>query len=346
MATLLGLSNELIILIASNLTRPVDLLQFALTNQRIYDIAIKTLYENVTIDPSDYPPFATSWYYPNDNFIGMMSARSLHGPPYSNLMRLSGMIRSNALPSGRTITRLSLSLGLKSTANRFQTLCSTLLPQLSSLKDLTLVSVKDYYQGWDSEPFSLATLGAAFDSLSQTLETLDMNLYLDPRQNDGWTVGSFRNFSKLKFLSVQGCVLLGRCGSPIASIPSLDSVLPPSLKCLRLQWCSMHELQSLAIILETFVEDSVMDSRRMERLAVRLNNVDGSPRERPPVKALDRSIEAINEKARAGGLQLELALEWSNDYQGGRRLGDFVEIWPQMWVRSPVVSSLLRDLPG
>lgn len=332
MVTLLDFPNELILLIASSLTRPSDSLRFALTNKRIHDIAIKYLYENVTIDPTDYHPFATSWYYPNDDshtHDNSMFALNFNGPPYSNLLRLSDMIRSNALPSSRTITRLSLVLGLKSTANRFQILCSMLLPQLSSLKDLKLVSVKDCNQGWDSEPFSLATFGAALGRLSQTLETLDMELYLDPQQEDGWTIGSFHNFSRLKSLYTQGCILLGKCGSPITSRPSLHSILPPGLKSLQIQWCWTHELQNLARILETFVEDSVRDSRRMEKLVVWTYGGAGGPRERSSRKALDRSLGAMNKKARAGGLQLELALDW-RDHQTRRRLGDLVEIQPEM----------------
>lgn len=299
MANLLDLSNELIILIVSNLTRPLDFLRMALTSKRVHEIAIKTLYDNVTIDTSDYPLFD-----PHNDFSG---------PPYSNLLRLSNMIRSNALPAGQQTTRLSLTLGVTSTANRFQNLCSILLPQLSSLKDLTLISMWDYSQGWwgvDSEPFSLASLGVALGPLSQTLQTLDVHLHLDARQSDGWTIGSFHNFSKLKRLCVQGCALLGRCGSPVVNMPSLDSVLPRGLKYLRLQWYSMPAFEIVEMILETFVEDSVRVSRTMETLVVHLEDRVGSLIERCPVEVLDSTIEAMNEKARAGGLQLELVLNY------------------------------------
>lgn len=50
MAVLLDLSDELIILIASNISKPYHMLQLALANKRIHGIAIQHLYRNVTFD--------------------------------------------------------------------------------------------------------------------------------------------------------------------------------------------------------------------------------------------------------------------------------------------------------
>ena len=335
MAVLLDLSNELIILIASHMSKPSHLLHFALTNTRIYALATQRLYENVTFHHDEFSsyldlvgPCGDKEDEPSTATLECMSSfvQNDYGAPHSNLLRLSDMIRSNALPAGQTVTRLSIVVGINREGNQFQTILSSLLPQLHSLKHLTLKSVSETRLDWQRECFSLESLSVALDAASQTLQSLDMDFALDPEDdNDGWTIGSLSHFSKLRHLSVQGCVLLGQSGTPVSTMPSLDSVLPPGLKCLHLRWDRIEELQNLVIILEEFVDDSVTLSRKMEKLIVQLHDGAGNPSEQSLVQLFERTFPIMNERARTGGLELELALDWRREYPWVQQVNPYPE---------------------
>ncbi|KAF6232112.1 hypothetical protein HO173_009706 [Letharia columbiana] len=310
MAVVLDLSDELIILIISNFTKPSHLLQLALANKRIHAIAIQHLYENVVFDRADYPAFPPFMQHRGSGVI-----RYDYKAPHSNVLHLSNMIRSNTLPAGQTITALTIAVDINNVCNKFQTLLSLLLPQLSSLKHLTLESVSDHRLAWQHEHFSLAPLAVALGPASHTLQSLSMHFFLSPGDSDGWTIGSLRHFSELKYLSVQGNVLLGQYGNIASTMPSLDSVLPPGLKRLRLHWCTMKGIQSLYVVLLDFVKASLRVSRKMEELVVQLGARAANEVDQWNVELFETSLPNMNEDARQGGLHLRMALDWRQDYR-------------------------------
>ena len=312
MAVILDLADELFILIFSNISKPSHMLQLALANKRIHGIAIQHLYGNVRFDQDEYSPRGPVWRrrckpHPDE----MPLPGQDNTLPHPNILRLSNMIRSNTLRTGDIVTRITIITGINFNGNKFQTSLSLLLPQLSSLKDLTLKSVSRLT--WlhdDYERFSLAPLGTALSHTSQTLESLSMDFNLHPAHIDGWAIGSLRHFSKLKYLSVQGDVILGPYNSPASVLPSLDSILPPGLKILRFHWCWVENFHTLRSVLANFVEDSLKVSRETEEIVVQL---DFKATTQPHWEYLEESLTDMSEEARQGGLDLRMAVEWRED---------------------------------
>lgn len=313
MAVLLDLSGELIILIASNIRKPSHMLALALANKRIHAIAIEQLYERITFDQDDYPPFPsllTNWNSGNTPSI----IRYGDTTPHSNILRLSNMIRLNTVPKAQMITRLTIIIGVNHDWNRFQTLLSLLLPELSSLRNLTLKSVSEDRLAWRHEQFSLAAFGAALNNTSQTLRSLSIHFSLDPKHDDGWTFGSLRHFSKLKYLSIQGSVFLGQNGFFAPQMLSLDSVLPQGLERLRLHWCIMYGLRSLYVVLSNFVKDSSRVARNTEEIVVQLDAKTLNRLRQYDLELFERNLTGLNEQARREGLDLKMALEVPEGY--------------------------------
>lgn len=319
MAMFLDLSDELIILIASYISKASHLLQLALANKKIHGIAIQHLYENVAFNQDDYDAIPT----PIDYRSGVAPYPVIlyqYTAPHLNVLRLSNMIRSNTLPANRTVTRLTILLGVNNLCNQFQTLLSLALPQFSSLKHLTLKSVSDDRLDWERELFSLAPLAVALSSASQTLQSLSMHFFLGPKLDDGWTIGSLRHFSNLNYLSIQGNVLLGDYDHLPSSSPSLDSVLPPGLKRLRLHLDLIEGLgdlpvvlSKLAVVLSNFVKDSLRISRETKELVVQLNTEAVDHALQDEVEHFGKSLQNMNERSRSENLDLRMALEWGED---------------------------------
>ena len=287
------------------------MLQLALANKRIHRIAIQHLYENVTMHQDDYRPSSTFAHFTNSTTI----IQDDYTTPHSNVLRLANMIRSNTLQQCHVVTRLTITISILGACNRVQTSLSLLLPQLSSLKDLSLEFVSDNEAPWQHEQFSLAAFGVALNHTCETLRSLSMHLFLDPKHSDGWTIGSLRHFSKLTYLSIQGNVLLGPYGSSAVRMPSLDSVLPPQLKYLRLHWCVIAGFPTLRVVLANFVKDSLRAPRKTERVAVELNDKATDQMYQSDMDVFERGVANMNEEARQGGLDLRIALEWRKDCQ-------------------------------
>lgn len=207
------------------------------------------------------------------------------------------------------MTRLTVVMSVQHELNRFQTMLALLLPQLSSLRDLSLTSVSDRWITWEHETFSFAPLAVALGPARHTLRSLSMHFSLDHQDGDGWTVGSLRHFSKLTYLAIQGVALLGPYGRSAAGMPSLDSILPPGLKCLRLHWCVIEGFQSLLDVLATFVKDSVRVSRKTEKIVVQLN-AQGVNEHESEVLLFESGLSDLSEEAMRGGLDLGITLDW------------------------------------
>lgn len=314
MASLLHLSNELIIIIASNLSKPAHILHLALVNKRIHGIAIHHLYEDVNFDQDDYSLFHFSLHDCNTGGVPSTLDRNTSTDPHSNMLRLSKMIRGNTLPAGCSITRLTFVIGICNVYMKFQTFSSLLLPLFSSLKDLTVVSVFENRPS-EHEYFSLIPLAAVLNQTSQTLQSLSMRFSQSPEDCDGWTIGSLGHFSKLKYLSLQREVSLkDKYGLPASSMLSLTSILPPGLRCLRLHRCGIKEIQSLRSLLGCFELRSWRVLSRTEKFAVHLNVETTNQIHQLTGKSLEASIPALNVEAGQGGLDLEMALEWREYY--------------------------------
>ena len=297
MVVLLGLSNELIILIASNVRNRPIYSSLPLSARDYTFIAIHQLYKNVTFDRDDYPPYPA---FKSGDTPSMI--RCDYTAPQSNILRLSNMIRSRTLPTGQIVTGLTIIIGVNNSCNKFQTLLSLLLPQLSSLKALTLKSISEDRLAWQCEQFSLEAFRVALSNTSHSLESLQMDFYLDD-VNDGWTLGSLRHFNKRKYLSVQRGVLLGDYSSSASQMPSLDSVLPLGLKCLQLSCWLTSGIPSLKVILLDLLKDSMKVSRKTERIIVQPNvHLRG-------LDVLEKDVIRMNRKARRGGLDLRIVLE-------------------------------------
>ncbi len=336
MAVLLDLSNEIIILIASNISKPMHVLQLALVNRRIHSIAIQQLYGNLTFERDDYSTFIPLFLEPDNSTPSIL--RYNDDAPHSNLLRLSSMMQSGALPAGQTVTHLTIIVGMNHEDNKFQTVLSLLLPQLSLLKALTLEATSEDRLAWCREQFSLAPLSVALSASSQTLQSLDMRFSLGPGPSDGWTIGSLRHFSNLKYLSIQGSVLFGQyeslptdlpflesLGVTLPSlnthIPSLASILPPGLKRLRLHWCMVEGLQCLLGLLVNFVRESMRVSCNMKEVVVQLNATIKSIIEQNMVDFFEAVLRTINLEAREGGLDVNIALKRSKGYHWTARQG-------------------------
>ena len=257
-----------------------------------------------------------------------MRTRYEYNAPYSNLLRLSEMIRSNALPPGQVITSLTLILSFDNESNRLQTGLSLLLPQLSSLKHLTVKSVPEQLFAWQYDYFSFAPLTVALSTASQTLQSLDLNFARHRVSgNDGWTIGPLRHFSRLQHLSIQEVFLLGK-HDRVDVYPSLHSLLPLGLKTLHLTWTDAGRHRILPGMLYRFIDDSVEGSRStMERILVLLDCVEPLLGRWLLAKHPDRlsmnpqrynevlSMPSLNERARQVGLRLKMETECSEKMQ-------------------------------
>lgn len=307
MVEFLDISDELIILILAKIRKPFHILQFALANKRIHGIAIEHLYANVTFDHDDYHALIDA--RPSDEIT----------PPHPHIQRLANMIRSNTLPSGQIVTSLNITVPDNHECNVLQTSLALLLPQLSSLKHLTLKSVPEDRICWTREQFSLAPLASALSERSQTLESLSLDFPYNAKSRDGWTIGSLRHFPKLKHLSAQGTVLLSEHAldsSQGCEAPDLHDVLPPGLKTLRLKWNWMNRmgnLENLHDVLEGFVRDSLRDRSSMKELVVHLDSGPRDQFDELKVGFLEANLETLNQKSWLGGLSLRMTLEWTQN---------------------------------
>ena len=309
MAEFLDISNELIILILANIRKPSHILQLALANKRIHGMAIQHLYANVTFDHDDY--HAVTHGGPGDNIT----------PPHPQMQLLANMIHSNALPSDQIVTSLNITVAEGNECNLLQTSLALLLPQLSSLKHLTIKSVFADRSLWNHEQFSLAPLASALSESSQTLESLSLGL-CSGASRDGWTIGSLRHFPKLKHLSIQANFLL--CQHALDSshdceVPGLHDILPLGLNTLRLKWNWTDGVQILDNhyeILDGFVMDSWRERRPMKELVMDLDPRIKDQLYEVEVECLEADLAMFDALSRLGGLSLRMTLEWTQNYFG------------------------------
>lgn len=215
MTGLYDLSNELLALVVTHITKPSDKLHFALLNKHYHDRIVPLLYKNITIDFTNYriPQLGKhTGLAPN-----VKSPRFLvPQPPCSNFVRLAETT-NGTVP--HHIKSLTLKLQANNEANVIETTLCILLLLLPHLTQLRFALFECGRNG-QPEMFSLAPFAQLLAPLSGTLRTLSIylaskkvskcvsNFY--PGCVDGWTVGSLRHFSALEDLSIQMGSLLGR----------------------------------------------------------------------------------------------------------------------------------------
>ena len=327
MAKMIHLSNELIFLIASNIRKPSHILQFALTCKTVHSTAIKRLYDNIIFDRKDYPAFTIPKAFDFDTDESQEIMRINYDAPSINALCLAHMIKSKAIPKDQTISHLTIEVSINNELNRCQTLLSLLLPQLSSLKHLTLTTV------WEDvgvrrhlrEMFSFAPLGAALSAASHTLKTLDMSFYMEPEESVDWTIGSLRHFSQLEYLSIQDKVLLGQDDheSDGARIPSLGSVLPQGLKRLQLQWNTFGGGAILDTLMKDFINDCVKGPRKTHEVIVQLTAKADSKFKQDAAMVFACQILLLRVNDRRRGSKLTIVPKWREDLEWAERKGQF-----------------------
>lgn len=347
----LRLANELIILIASNVRKPSHVLHLALVNKRIHGIAIKHLYENVTFHQDDYlPPSPSSQDEATVN-APLVSAACINPwlqvpqiPPsdvhellqtnidiYSNILRLSDMIGSNTLPAGHPVTRLTIVIDVENVCSE---LLFSLLQQLSSLKDYTLVYVSKNTPTPKRIRIPFAPLAATLSHTSQTLQSLSMHFAPD-RADFGGTIGSLHDFSELQDLSIQADFLIGSHDDRVLDISALSYILPPRLKRLQLHECNIYHIEHLRTLLDGFVlHDWKALSKTETKYIVLQWDVETTDQTHPstggflqgsiPAPSIDeafspqRSVARLIQENGPRALDLEMALEWRSDYHPGQ----------------------------
>ena len=324
MAEFLDVSDELIVLILAHIRKPSHILQLALANKRIHGIAIQHLYANVIFDHDDYR--AATHESPGDNLT----------PPHAQMQLLAKMIRSNALPSGQIVTSLNITVAENNKSKLLQTSLALLLPQLSSLKQLTLKSVFADRSLGNRERFSLAPPASALSKTSRIAAYLRLGSAIRARR-DGWTIGSLRHLPMLKHLTIQEYFLLS--GSALASsqgckVPVLHDILPLGLETLRLKWNWTDRVQNFGKyddILEDFLMDSLRYRRPMKELVMDLDSRIKDQLDELDVECLEANMEMLNAKSqqeadlarlfatsRLGGTSLRMTLEWTqHDFGDG-----------------------------
>ena len=306
MAGFLDISNELIILIIAHIGKPSHIAQLALANKRIHGMAIQHLYANITFDHNNYHAVT-------------------HGgpltPPHPQIQLLANTIRSNALLFGQIVTSLNITVAEDNECNLLQTSLALLLPQLSSLKHLTVKSVFTQRSLWNREQFSLAPLASALSESSQTLESLSLGL-CSGASRDGWTIGSLRHFPNLKHLSIQADFLL--CQHALDSshdckVPDLHDILPLGLKTLRLKWNwtdSLRNLEKHRGFLNGLVMDSWRERRPMKELVMDLDPRIKDQLYEVEVECLEATLAMFSALSEPLGLNLRMTLEWTENYFG------------------------------
>lgn len=332
MAFFLRLSNELIILIASNIRKPSHLLQLALVNKRLHDIAIQHLYENVTFHQDDYPPPSSS---SQDN-EGVEERNPWSNPPisrtprdpYSNILRLSDMIGSNTLPACHSVTRLTIVIDMDDVCSA---LLFELLPKLSSLTHLTLAYVSEAQLPGVHTHFPLTPYAAALSHTSQTLQSLSFHIAPDRADFGAGPIGSLRPFTMLRSLSVQADVLIGSFRYPLQAFsePDLTSVLPQGLKRLWLSECNNHHIRRLSTLFDGFVVHDWTLRKVTEKVVVfiqthRANGLVG--------QEIVPGFTTLNPGSGPRGLDLEMVLEGRDDFHGQENS-----------MKEETLSSLLRE---
>lgn len=315
------------------------MLQLALISKQSHGKILPLLYENLTFDHRDYPEkleqldvtepespesepelFESSlglpWY--GSNSPQMQSEPPDPEAPFTNIMRLARMLESSRLPFGQNITSLTLKFRANNECNFCQTTLLQLLPHLSSLRHLSLISPPTTLTVLH-ETFSFAPLAGALRPVSGILRSLSLYISRDEvgllNHDDGWTIGSLRHFWALEDLSIQVQGLLGVREDVIANA-DLNEILPSRLKHLRLHWANLHGLQTLNGVLARYVS-GLRVPLRLEKITVQVDEDflrrDGEPGE-TLVDMFRTDIMKVNEHAMQRDLDIDMKVVVSREY--------------------------------
>ena len=245
MAKFTDFSNELVLIIASFIRKPADILQLCIADRRCHDLILPLLYENIVLHQSDYPTGRQYGISSNLNSLcGLLnrqqeSSRSgnSNGPDFGARCRFLNIItmhRNRGSPVHSVIELF------------------TFLP---FLRNLSLIIGRRHISYWPDHQFPFRKLIQALHLLENTLESL--TLYIahpwDFCGKDG--IGSLHGFKAMKQLRIQSGLLVGwGVGWPDNENPgpSLSRVLPPDLEDLTIHCCYYCGLEDTRIIADHF----------------------------------------------------------------------------------------------
>ncbi|KAM0798520.1 hypothetical protein BDR22DRAFT_891314 [Usnea florida] len=244
MAKFTDLSNEFVLIIASFIRKPADILNLCIADRRTHDFILPLLYTNIVLHHLDYPTKRQHSLSSNvDSLCALLDRqqnryRSGHtnGPDFGAECRSLSIVMYH---SGRSPVYSAIEL-------------FTFLPFLKSLSLVIGRRPSSYPPDYE---FPIGKLSQALNRLGNTLEKL--TLYIthpwDFCGKDG--IGSLRGFNAMKQLRIQSAMLVGG-GTTWHEMdnpgPSLSQILPPNLEDLTIHCCFYCGLEDTSIIADHF----------------------------------------------------------------------------------------------
>ena len=220
MATLLSLSNELLLKIGSFIDHPPHVLQFSRANRRLYILSSALLYSSISFDFNKYRNFSK-----DDQGSGQANLEDA-------IERLNSAL--TAKPALRPLLR-RLSIHLLSETGVTDSGLATLLSLAPSLTEL-YIEVEDYWEGLQSILMRPPLWTIVSERGHTTIKILSMvgDYFGLP------SVGSLTSYSALESLDIQHSYFVG--DSMETEAPPLNHLLPTGLKELKIRYYAGCEL--------------------------------------------------------------------------------------------------------
>jgi len=117
---------------------------------------------------------------------------------------------------------------------------SYLLPHLSSLKSLCLISDRNFWR-----KFEPSRLSGALQTVKGTLENLTLCVGNDLNTLDTSSIGSLADSSALKTLCIQSCILLGDDRYGLGNTTAPSQMLPLGLQKFTLHCCAQRTIRDV-----------------------------------------------------------------------------------------------------
>ena len=239
MAKFADLSNEFVLIIASFIRKPADILHLCIADRRSHDLILPLLYTNIVLHHRDYPANRKHSLSSNVGLLCGLLDRQQNGARSGN---------SNSPDFGARCRSLSIVM--------FHTQRSPvhsvigLFISLPFLKNLSLIVGRRPTSY--SPDFPIGELSQALHHLGDTLE--ELTLYIahpwDFCDKDG--IGSLCGFNAMKQLRIQSAMLVGGGTTWPDKGPSLSRILPPNLEDLTIHCCVYCGMEDTSVIADHF----------------------------------------------------------------------------------------------